>query len=80
MENNKKRGGDAPIGCDLVEGKKYSWCTCGHSEGQPFCDGSHNAAESTPNLRFEAQETGTAYLCTCKETKNPPYCDGSHAS
>ncbi len=78
MENNKKRGGDAPIACELEAGKKYSWCTCGHSENQPFCDGAHRAAESTPNLRFEATETKTAYLCTCKLTKNPPYCDGSH--
>ncbi|MFC4634149.1 CDGSH iron-sulfur domain-containing protein [Dokdonia ponticola] len=78
MEDNKKRGGDAPIACDVEAGKKYSWCTCGHSENQPFCDGSHKAAESTPSLRFEATETKTAYLCTCKLTKNPPYCDGSH--
>lgn len=78
MENNKKRGGDAPIACELEEGKKYAWCTCGHAAEQPFCDGSHRAAESTPNLRFEATKTDTFYLCTCKETKNPPYCDGSH--
>ncbi|MDD8051669.1 MAG: CDGSH iron-sulfur domain-containing protein, partial [Verrucomicrobiota bacterium] len=19
----------------------YAWCACGHSQGQPFCDGSH---------------------------------------
>ncbi len=78
MEDNKKRGGDAPVACDLEAGKKYSWCTCGHSENQPFCDGGHKAAESTPNLRFEAEETKTYYICTCKLTKNPPFCDGSH--
>ncbi|MDC8004138.1 CDGSH iron-sulfur domain-containing protein [Aureisphaera galaxeae] len=78
MEYNNKRGGEEPIPCDLKEGRKYSWCTCGHSENQPFCDGGHNDNNGSPNLRFEAAETGTAYLCTCKETKNPPYCDGSH--
>lgn len=78
MEDNKKRGGDAPIACELKEGKKYSWCACGHSENQPFCDGSHNEAKSISNMRFEATDTKTAYLCTCKETKNAPYCDGSH--
>ncbi|WP_339845033.1 MULTISPECIES: CDGSH iron-sulfur domain-containing protein [unclassified Dokdonia] len=78
MEDNKKVAGIAPIAVELEEGKKYSWCTCGHSEKQPFCDGGHKGAESTPSLRFEAEKTGTAYLCNCKMTKNPPYCDGSH--
>ena len=36
------RGGDAPIGIDVVEGKTYYWCSCGKSSKQPFCDGSHN--------------------------------------
>lgn len=80
MEDNKKRAGDAPIKVMLEEGKKYSWCTCGHSDNQPFCNGAHRAAQSTPSLRFEATETKEAYLCTCKLTQNPPYCDGSHNS
>jgi len=77
MENNV-RGGEAPIACELEADKKYSWCTCGHSSGQPFCDGSHKAAEATTPMRFTAEESKEAYLCTCKQTKNPPYCDGSH--
>lgn len=78
MEDNKKMAGKAPIACELEAGKKYSWCTCGHSDKQPFCDGKHKEAASTPSLRFEAEKTGTAYLCTCKLTMNPPYCDGTH--
>jgi len=78
MEYDNIRGGDAPIACDVVEGKKYRWCTCGHSDNQPFCDGKHNANNGSPNMLFEATETKTAYLCTCKQTKNPPFCDGSH--
>lgn len=77
MENNT-RGGDTPIKCELEVNKKYAWCTCGHSEDQPFCNGSHRAAKATPSLAFSVEEDKTAYLCTCKETKNPPYCDGSH--
>lgn len=67
-----------PIACDLEKDKKYSWCTCGHSENQPFCNGAHREKNGTPPLRFESTETKKAYLCTCKLTKNPPYCDGSH--
>jgi CDGSH-type Zn-finger protein len=36
-----KRAGDNPLAVILEEGKKYAWCTCGLSESQPFCDGSH---------------------------------------
>lgn len=28
-----------PYKVTLEEGKRYSWCTCGLSEKQPFCDG-----------------------------------------
>ena len=30
-------------------------------------------------LKFEAEESGDAYLCMCKHSKNAPYCDGTHA-
>lgn len=76
--SNIKRGGDTPVKCELEADKKYSWCTCGHSEEQPFCNGSHRAAKSTPPLSFMVEEAKTAHLCTCKLTNNPPYCDGSH--
>lgn len=68
----------SPIAVDLEKGKNYSWCTCSHSENQPFCDGAHKEAKATPPMRFEATEDKRAHLCTCKLTKNPPYCDGSH--
>jgi CDGSH-type Zn-finger protein len=61
-------------------GRTFSWCTCGLSEKQPFCDGRHKQVEGMPykslKVTFEAAET--AWLCQCKQTKNPPYCDGSH--
>jgi len=37
-----KRAGDQPQKVTLEAGKKYAWCSCGLSENQPFCDGSHN--------------------------------------
>jgi glutamate synthase domain-containing protein 2/CDGSH-type Zn-finger protein len=68
---------NSPIGVELKKGKEYYFCTCGRSNGQPFCDGSHAGTDLTPQA-FTAEETGEAFLCRCKHTKNPPYCDGSH--
>ena len=62
---------------ELEEGKNYSWCTCGRSEKQPFCDGSHKGTEFTP-LRFTAEDSKKYGLCGCKHTKNAPFCDGEH--
>lgn len=78
MKENNKRGGDAPIACEVIGGRTYAWCTCGHSDNQPFCNGAHNEQQATSNLKFKVEEDKTVFLCTCKETKNPPYCDGSH--
>jgi CDGSH-type Zn-finger protein len=68
----------SPIAVDLEKDKNYSWCSCGHSESEPFCDGSHRKHNATPSLKFSVTENKTAHLCTCKLTKNAPYCDGSH--
>jgi CDGSH-type Zn-finger protein len=67
-----------PYPVQLEAGKSYSWCACGRSANQPFCDGSHKGTEFTP-VRFEAAETGTAYLCGCKHTAHQPFCDGTHS-
>jgi len=67
-----------PIAVDLEKDKNYSWCSCGHSESEPFCDGSHRKYNAPPSLKFSVTENKTAHLCTCKLTKNAPYCDGSH--
>jgi len=72
-----KRAADGPIAVELEAGKSYSWCTCGESSNQPYCDGSHKGTEFTPQ-RFTAEDSKTYYLCACKETKNAPFCDGSH--
>ncbi len=66
----------APYPVDLEPGTYY-WCSCGKSNNQPFCDGSHVGTDFSP-LQFTVTEAGTKYLCGCKRTQTPPYCDGTH--
>jgi len=67
-----------PIAIQLEAGQEYYWCSCGLSQNQPFCDGSHRNTSFTPQA-FTVGESQEAYLCLCKRTGNPPFCDGSHA-
>lgn len=55
----------------------YLWCTCGHSQNQPFCDGSHHGTKHKP-LKFELEQEKKIRLCNCKLTKRGPFCDFSH--
>jgi len=68
-----------PKEVELKAGKRYSWCACGLSNEQPFCDGTHQKGDLRPQL-IKAEKDENAWLCQCKQTKNPPYCDGSHNS
>lgn len=72
-----KRAGDAPIKVTLEEGKRYSWCSCGLSANQPYCDGAHKGTDFSP-VKFIAEESKDVFFCTCKGSKNPMFCDGSH--
>jgi len=68
-----------PLPVDVEEGRKYFWCSCGKSDRQPFCDGSHQGTEFLP-LTYVAETTRTLYFCACKHTRGEPLCDGSHNS
>lgn len=70
-----KRG---PYEVTVEAGKRYSWCSCGYSLKQPFCDGEHKKHGELKPLRFIEETTKTVALCGCKQTKTPPFCDGSH--
>ncbi|XP_043260433.1 CDGSH iron-sulfur domain-containing protein 3, mitochondrial [Colletes gigas] len=62
-------------------GKNYSWCLCGKSHKQPFCDGTHKNIHLKIKLkpiRFSVKETKSYWLCNCKQTSNRPFCDGTH--
>jgi CDGSH-type Zn-finger protein len=62
-----------------LEPGDYWWCSCGRSQNQPYCDGSHKGTDFTP-LKFTIEEKKRVALCQCKYTQNPPFCDGSHSS
>jgi CDGSH-type Zn-finger protein len=66
-----------PIVLTLEPGTYY-WCSCGQSQNQPYCDGSHQGSDFTP-LAFELKESQKVALCNCKYTQNSPFCDGGHA-
>ncbi|MBP0006122.1 MAG: CDGSH iron-sulfur domain-containing protein [Cyanobacteria bacterium SBC] len=66
-----------PVILELEPGNYY-WCSCGASQQQPFCDGSHKGTSFTP-VKFEISEAQKVALCQCKYTQNPPFCDGSHS-
>jgi CDGSH-type Zn-finger protein len=69
--------GTSPKAVELEADKKYAFCTCGRSENQPFCDGSHKVTSFKPHV-FTAEQPGEAWLCMCKQTGNVPFCDGTH--
>ena len=67
----------SPMPVEVESGKTYFWCSCGRSDNQPFCDGSHQETSLTP-VKYEAESDETVYFCCCKQTGNQPRCDGSH--
>ena len=65
------------IKTEVEEGKKYLYCACGHSQNQPFCDGSHSNTGISPIL-YTATESRLVGFCGCRHSKKGPICDGSH--
>ena len=63
---------------ELEMGKSYFWCSCGLSQKQPFCDGSHQGTGFEP-VRYTATKAGQEVLfCGCKHSADQPFCDGAH--
>jgi CDGSH iron-sulfur domain-containing protein 3 len=60
-----------------LEPGTYRWCSCGDSQGQPFCDGAHRGSGFEPVV-FEVTEPCSRALCGCKHSVDEPWCDGTH--
>ena len=71
------RAADAPFPVELEAGQRISWCACGRSENQPFCDGQHKGTGMVPIIE-EVTEAKKVAWCGCKHSKNGPFCDGAH--
>jgi CDGSH-type Zn-finger protein len=69
----------APYPVAVQAGTSYYWCSCGKSQNQPFCDGSHHGTDLTP-VKYEAIKNKTVYFCGCKQSKKIALCDGTHKS
>ena len=68
-----------PYKVKVEKNKTYFWCSCGLSQKQPFCDGSHKKENKFKSLKYIANEGGEIFFCGCKRTKNQPLCDGTHS-
>ena len=77
MSNKPRIAGTRPAVVPLEAGEKVHWCSCGRSQTQPFCDGSHEGTGFAP-LEFIAPRDDDYWFCTCKHTEKPPFCDGAH--
>ncbi|MFQ5995818.1 MAG: CDGSH iron-sulfur domain-containing protein [Acidiferrobacterales bacterium] len=67
---------NGPYAVEVQEGETYSWCSCGLSATQPWCDGSHEGTGFKP-IDFIAPITAIFYMCGCKQSDNAPYCFGT---
>tara|TARA_B100000508_G_scaffold124261_1_gene107484 strand:+ start:342 stop:587 length:246 start_codon:yes stop_codon:yes gene_type:complete len=64
--NNFKITEGRPVKFTVKKGERYSFCTCGHSEKMPLCDGAHREeAPGYHSYKFEADKDQTIWLCTC---------------
>ncbi|MCH7929018.1 MAG: CDGSH iron-sulfur domain-containing protein [Proteobacteria bacterium] len=66
-----------PFFVDVEEGRTYTWCACGRSANQPFCDGSHSGTGIAPVV-YTAAQSRRVLFCGCKASMKPPVCDGAH--
>ena len=69
----------SPYKVIIEKGKTYFWCSCGLSQKQPFCDGTHKKEGKFKSIKYLAKESKEMYFCGCKMTRHPPFCDRSHS-
>ena len=70
---------NTPLNVNIEANRKFAYCTCGHSDTFPSCDGSHRTYGGKP-IKLTLEKDQKLTLCRCGESKNLPHCDGSHLS
>ena len=72
-------GGIYPTHMYLHRGKVYDWCSCGHTDCAPFCNGQCKwVVTRLRPVSFNVSESGYYKLCNCKMSSNAPFCNGTH--
>lgn len=81
-ENLPKTTALQPAIVKVQPGKTYSWCTCGLSATQPFCDHAHRNIVGEPykSIKVVFDKETEVLFCECRKTKTPPFCDDTCAS
>ncbi len=69
-----------PAAFEAEPGKMYSWCSCGLSEKESFCDNAHRKKDGLPysSIKVIFDKAVIVWFCQCKRTKTPPFCDDTH--
>lgn len=60
-----------------MEPGTYFWCSCGKSNKQPFCDGSHKGTNFKPERVVIEQRQKVAW-CMCRHSDKGAICDHKH--
>lgn len=71
----------SPARVEVIEGKQYYWCACGHTKTEPWCDGQHKTLSTIRPVKWVAPKSGIASICACRYSKREGrvLCDGSHS-
>ncbi len=79
-EGLPKMAKSEPVGIEVLPSKIYSWCSCGLTQEEPFCDNAHRNIAGLPfkSIKVSFDTPQVVWFCQCKRTKTPPFCDGTH--
>lgn len=69
-----------PFYKELKSGQSVSWCSCGRSKRQPYCDGRSHLGTGFEPLVYRAERDEEVLLCGCKHSRTAPFCDGAHSN